>query len=354
MPRRIAVSFAVAVTLAVANAQSFTSPRGLDALEGDASHFALFNPAYVRFQQIDDTQTGQAATLRSISFRRDAERTAVFGGARALDLTIRLGDADYTTAGGTFASNWSAPPVVAFARRSVNTPDWSQAATARPVPFELTLPLDAPFAYAGARALAFELTMENVAASGGPDVDAEHGTSSPFLSEYGRGTGYGCLAATQPLELTHATWFENWGPTHPGYGMRIGTRVDWADPLQPVVVNLGFVDQSLQIPGLCGTLWVLPTLNIPLGNADANGSIALRWTNLAYLQALEGIRFYSQALALSPSLPGIPVVLSERRDARMPDAPRPPVRCAYLYATSLAATSATLWRGRGVVVRFGT
>lgn len=332
--------------------QSFTSPRGLGAREGDASHFALFNPAYARFQQIDDSQTGHAATLVNVAFRRDAERTAVFGGPRALDLTIRLGDADFAAVSGTFAANWFQPPTVAFVRRTVNTPDWSAAANARPMPFELVLPLDAPFPYGGARALAFELLMENVAAAGSPDVDAELGTNAGFLTEYGRATGFGCLAATQPLEMTHAIHLENWGAANPGFGMRIGARVDYVDPAQPVVLNLGFADQPLQIPGLCSTLWVLPTLNVPLGTANPQGSIPLRWTNLAHLAALEGVRFYTQALALAPAVPGLPIVVSERRDAVMPDAPRLPPRCAYLYAGSLAATSATLWRDRGVVVRF--
>ncbi|MFO1054825.1 MAG: hypothetical protein U1F36_21615 [Planctomycetota bacterium] len=350
---KLSVLLAIACS-GIARAQAATSPRGLDSLEGDSSHFALFNPGYARFQQIDDTWRGHAATLRSLAFRRDFDRTSPFGGPRTLDLTVRLGEADYATASGTFATNWSATPTVAFARRSVNTPDWSQLPTSRPMPFQLVFPLDAPFSYTGTLALGFELAMENVTSFGSPDVDAERGTTSALNRAIGIASGFGCLAPGQPIEMSHTLTLENYGPSHAGYGMRIGVACRNAVPTQGVVLNVDFTPQSLTVPGLCGTLRVLPTFGFAVGTSDAGGDLAQTWITLPHLRGLEGLRLFTQALCLAPNLPGIPVVVSEQRDARMPEAPRLPPACGYVYSTSLAAPGDTLWRDRGVVVRFGT
>src|SRR5690606_14612399 len=87
-PHRTIVALAVLGGMAAtARAQSFTSPRGLLGLEGDASHFALFDPGYERFMQIDDSQRGTPpVVLRGIAFRRDGDRANSSATARRLDL----------------------------------------------------------------------------------------------------------------------------------------------------------------------------------------------------------------------------------------------------------------------------
>ena len=336
-----------------AGAQGFTSPRGLLGLEGNSSHFALFDPGYGRFMQIDDTQRATpAATLRGIAFRRDGERANPTATARTLDLTIRLGLGDQANATSSFAANWAASPTTVFTRKSVNVPDWSQLAASRPAPFDLALPFDQSFGYDGSASLAFEFVLENTTGWSGPEVDAERGSSLPYAQATGTAFDYGCLVLGHPVEVSHALALQNWGPTHPQYGLRIGSSVLHAPRSQPAVLNLDISDPGIVMAGACATLHALPIVSIPLGTTTAQGSVAPTWVDLPYAQGLEGIRLFTQVAVLDPQRIGLPVSLSERRDAIFPDAPRPAPACSYLYATSPTATSATVWSGRGVVVRF--
>ena len=141
-------------------AQSFTSPRGFLAVEGDSSHFALFNPGYERFQQIDDTWTGQPLQgLRSIAFRRDGDLASANGGPRQMQLSVDLGEARWASISGNFAGNWSGTPTRVFTPKNVNLPDWTMLPATSPAPFDFPVPFDQPFDYSGNDALAFELTI---------------------------------------------------------------------------------------------------------------------------------------------------------------------------------------------------
>jgi hypothetical protein len=350
-PRLLAL--ALALGLAPLPAQSLTSPRGLLGVEGDARHFALFNPGYQRFLQIDDSWTGQpVAGIRALAFRRDGEQANPFGGARSVDLEVRLGRADYAAASGSFVGDWTGTPTVAFRSKTIQIPDWSQLAATRPAPFDLLVPLDAAWSYDGTQALAFELTMRNTTGILGPEVDAERGTARGFTQAVGAAFDFGCLVSGQGLEMTHSLDIENHGPNHPTYGIRLGLALRLAPPGQAAVVNLDFSDPMLRVPGLCTTLHALPNIALPLGGTDPSGTIPRVWFDVPHAAALEGLHLFTQALVLDPRGFGLPIALSERRDAVIPDAPRPAPRCAYAYATSATATAATLWRDRGVVVRF--
>lgn len=350
---RVRHLIAVLAAVCPAAAQDFTSPRGLVSTEGDASHFALFHSGYERFMQVDDTQTGHpAAAIRGIAFRRDGDRADPQASARTVDLTVRMGLADYANASGTFATNWNATPTTVFTRKTIRVPDWSQLASTRPAPFDLVLPFDATFTYDGSMAMAFELVMENTTGASSPYVDAERGATLPYRQAVGQTFDFGCLVTGQRIEMAHSLNIENYGPGHALYGIRLGFAVVHAPLSQAAVVNVDITDPNLAVAGLCTKVHALPKISLALGSTSTTGAIPTTWFDVPYSPAFEGLHLFTQALALDPQAPGLPIALSDRRDAVVPDAPRTAPHCAYLYAPSVNDPSATLWRDRGVVVRF--
>ncbi len=339
---------------ATAGAQSFTSPRGFLTVEGDSSHFALFNPGYERFQQIDDTWTGQPVqALRTLSFRRDGALVGQNGGPRTMQLTVDLGEADWNSISGGFASNWVSTPTRVFTPKTVNQPDWSMLAAVTPAPFDFTVPFDTPFNYPGNHAFAFELTIENVAANGSPEVDRELGSSASFNQDFGRSVDFGCLVNGQALEMGHTLFLRNYGPSHPNFGMQFGVGVQYAPVRQNCILNVATTNANLTVPGLCARVHAIPQITIPLGPSDGLGDVPQTFFDFPYFAAAVGVTFVTQALALDPgSTAGIQVALSNDRTATMPAAPRPSPRTAYIYAPFKTTQAATLWRDRGVVVRF--
>jgi hypothetical protein len=197
----------------------------------------------------------------------------------------------------------------------------------------------------------FELRFENVAATGSPDVDRELGTALSYNQEVGAAVGQGCpLGGGSPVG--HALYLQNYGPSDPRYGIRLGAAAYLAPLNQPAVLNIDLFDPNLGLPGLCGRLHAQPIVSVPLGQTDGFGVTPLVYLDLPYLARLEGIRFYTQAAIADPRQPIFPVVLSDGRTAVVPPAPRMPPAVSYLYATSLATPTATLWANRAVITRF--
>ncbi len=350
----LAICLAIALTSGLKlDAQSFTSPKGFEITEGDASHFALFNPNYERFMQIDNTLVGSAVpSINAIAFRQDSERTSAGGNQHTLDLTILLGHADYSQLSGTFASNYKGPATIVFTKKPVNTPNWSQLPSTRPAPFGLRLVLDTKWSYNGQDAFAYELHMENVSGQTSPHVDRELGSSSLFNQALGQSLGLGCLVQNRGIEMGHFLELRNYGPSHAQFGMRLGAKIARAPGKAATVLNLDTVDSNLTVPGLCSTLHCLPVLSLALPLTDVNGEIPTVFTDLPYLSAIEGITFYTQALSLDASRPGIAVSVSDAQVARMPDAARVSPQASYLYAPLVTSASSSLWADRAIVTRF--
>lgn len=349
----ITTGFALSV-IATAPAQTFTSPSGFGQTEGDAAHFALFHPSYERFMQIDATQSAAAPNIRAILVRRDGETVSPSGVARTLDLTINMGHANYANIDGTFATNYLGSPTTVFARRQVNTPDWSQLTGATPEPFDLRVALDTPWSFNGNDALVFEMLMENVSQLGSPNVDRELGATTEFTSAFGTSNNNGCTVAGQGIPMKHSLLFRNYGPNHPQFALRIGVQLQQAPLNSATTVNFDVFDRNITLQGLCTTLHVPPGLTIDLGPTNAVGVINTRWIDLPYLQrAVVGRQFWSQMVSLDPSRQNeIPVALSDARTAVFPAPPRPSPQCSYVYAPSVTDSSATLWTDRGIIVQF--
>ncbi len=349
--RQLPLTLALAVCHGL-SAQSFTSPSGFATVEGDTSHFALFNPSYERFMQIDNTSVGNARSLKAVRFRQDGDQTSPGGASHTLDLTIRLGHADYTQISGTFASNYKGPASTVFTTKPISTPNWSQLPATRPAPFSMHLVFDNPWSYNGQDALVYELHMQNVSGQTSPHIDRELGSTSPFNQRMGQPLGLGCLVQNQGIEMEHFLEFRNYGPNHPQFGMRLGTSVLRGPINAATVVNLDLADANLTFPGLCTTLHCTPLLTITLPLTDVNGSIPPVFTDFPYTQAFEGVTIYTQAISLDPSRSGIAASLSNAQVAKMPDGARASPQAAYLYAPLVTSAAANLWTDRAVVTRF--
>ncbi|MGA1606561.1 MAG: hypothetical protein ACO4CT_06225, partial [Planctomycetota bacterium] len=279
--------------------------------------------------------------------------TPILATPRSVYLTVRMGTADLANATGDFTADWSAPPTTVFTTKTIQTPDWSRLAAARPAPFDLVIPFDVAWSYDGSAPLAFELQMENTTGFLGPEVDADFGAPNPFTQAVGQAFDFGCLVRGQFLEMSHTLDIENYGPSHTPFGIRVGFSVALAPRQQAAVVNIDFSDPALTVPGLCAPLHALPNISLPLGVTDALGTVPRTWFELPYSLQLEGIHLFTQALVLDPGVFGIPAAVSERRDAVVPDAPHSAPPSAYTYATSAQAARGTLWRNRAVIVHFG-
>ncbi|MBK8979523.1 MAG: hypothetical protein IPM29_26785 [Planctomycetes bacterium] len=343
---------ALAMLAATASAQTpFSSPRGFLATEGDSSHVVLFNSAYQRFMQIDDTWRGQAITgIRALAFRRDGVEPG--GSARSFELVVRFGLASWANRSGTFDANWSGTPTTVFANRVVNLPDWSSLPASVPAPFDFTVPFDVPFDYDGSDAFAFEVTAHNVAAGDEAVVDRELGRDNAYAYTRGTTTMPGCIVTGRTIAMGHTLELRNFGPQHPTLGMQIETGVTRGPASQPCILNVALSPAGVTVPGLCTTVHAQPVVSLPLGSTNGLGDVSSSTFDVPYARAFEGLQLVTQALALDPGAAvALPIALSNDRIATMPAALRASPRTAYLYGILGTTPTATLWDGRAVIAR---
>ena len=144
----------------------------------------------------------------------------------------------------------------------------------------------------------------------------------------------------------------NYGPNHPQFGMRFGVGVRHAPANQPAVLNVALASVNLSIPGLCARLHADPLIAIPLGRTTVFGDVPALDIDIPHVPAAEGVAVVTQAAALWPNSPSLPVALSNDQAATMPLAPRPSPTTTYIYSRFALDTAGNLFANRGVVARF--
>jgi hypothetical protein len=330
----------------VAQGGSFTSPRGLDAREGNSMHWGILFQTPQRLQQVDNTQRGNPANVASIAFRRDGDRLAPDAGARTFDLTVRMAHAICANIGGTFAGNYrGGASSTVFAKKTVSFPDWT-APVPGPAAFDFVVPLDSTWAYDGQDALLWEVVVEAPSKTGNVFVDREW-IGGTFAIETGRTIGSGCVSlGTSPFQ--HRLRLYNYGPSDPR-GMQLESAGGNAPPNENIWLNLGVSDPGLVLPGLCESVHALPIVTVNAGVSTAVGEVRAVPFPVPYAPGLVGVPLYTQLVAADATQSGLPLSLSNGQIARMPPAPIP-IECAYLYGAP-SATSATLFASRGIVAR---
>jgi len=344
---------AAALTAGVVSAQGFTSPAGYLTTEGSSNHdYILFKYDDMRWQQLDDTSLNQPATnVQRISWRRDGTSGAdPAWTARTIDIEVVL---SHSVPAGSiserFPANYTGNTATVFASRPVNLPDWTQPPAATPAPWDLVLQLDTPWPYAGTSPYLWEVRVRNnqSASDYGNDFQSISGTTG--TSNSGTLLGTGCTATGQTSSMALSSTIKNQVTR-----FRIAYNLTNGPITQPAYVNLDLSNANLTVPGLCTTVFATPLIPIPLGTTDASGDVqGFSIENIAFNPALVGVQLYSQAIALDPGQPGIPVALSNGRLNTIPSTPANPASVTRGYAYRLSTgsmRSPSVWTG-GIVTR---
>jgi hypothetical protein len=344
--------FAAALAASAIQAQTptFTSPKGLDTVEGNSNHdYIMFRYNKMRFQQIDSTNTGAGPrVLKTIAWRRDGTVTGTARNdwvARTTDMTVILSEAvPMGSATVNFNTNYLGQPTTVFTTKNVNLPDWTALPTTPPAPFDFKLTLDVPWLYAGVNNFLWEVQSDNLSllsSDYGNDYETSTGTFTP-ASNSGTILGVGCVVPPNTLPFLLSNTVYNHASK-----FRIVTSGSRGPANSPALLFADAIDSNLTVPGLCTTLHAMPTLIIPLGVTSGTGAIASTTTdNLAYDPSLVGAQVFFQAMALDTAQPGIPIALTHGRVNTIPNPPTPPVTARlYEYSTGTSMRAPSIWTG---------
>ena len=350
---RSAILSSIALGTAL-SAQAFTSPAGYVTTEGSSNHdYILFRYSDLRWQQLDATSIGQAPTpIQRISWRRDGVAAAnTAWAARTLDVGVHLSNA--VTPGAiseSFDANYSGTPVLAFASRPVNLPDWTQPPAAAPAPFDFNLQLDAPWVYMGTEPFLWEVRVTNNVTATNYGNDFQSIPGSTGSSNTGTAVGTGCVATGRTAAMALACSAKNQFTR-----FRLGYGLTNAPASTPAILFIDGTNSNLTIPGLCSTLVALPTLQLPMGNTDAAGALStFSIENIPFQQSTVGVTLFSQAVAVDVGQAGLPIAVSNGRSNVFPATPATPCLVTRVYEYRLSATSMrapSVWTG-GIVAQF--
>jgi hypothetical protein len=302
---RTFVAFALFVCSALP-AQTFTSPNGLDTIEGSGFYGHWAAPR--RFQQIDETNRGAPRAVRSLAWRRDGMGGVT--GARTLELTIKLGNGRLEVVSAEFDKNFTSPPTTVFPKATVNFPDWTQVPPAPPAPFDFVANFTTPWVYLGNTALVIDFAVENPSVVSVANTDRDGPIPFAVLTQV---LGQGCVATGQNTPFTHVLSVGNNGPALGQFAMRIGVGVTAAPANANVLLGIATSDANLSIPGLCANVRALAAITLPLGAANASGAIPNLYYSFPHDPNVQGSPLVTQVYALDPGQPGIPVVVSDGR-----------------------------------------
>ncbi|MEZ5966949.1 MAG: hypothetical protein R3F56_24130 [Planctomycetota bacterium] len=339
--------------LASAAAAQFTSPSGYLTTEGSSNHdYILFKYTDLTWQQLDETSVGQSPfTIQRISWRRDAVAgldTTWF--ARTIDIGVYLADSVLPGAiSENYSANYKAPPVNVFVSRAVSLPDWTNPAVSSPAPWDFVIPLDQPWVYLGVDPFLWELRVTNNASASDYGNDFQSVSGSTGLSTSGTVIGTGCVATGQSAAMSLAATFKN-----QYVRFRTAFNVTRAPVTSPAYLFIDSAQSNIMLPGLCGAVYALPTVQVPLGVSDASGTVPEFDLHLPFAASTVGLTLYSQAAAVDIGQAGLPLALSNGRSNTFPNATTTPAPVTRVYGYRLATGSMrapSVWTG-GIVTRF--
>ncbi|MCC6670450.1 MAG: hypothetical protein IT458_05270 [Planctomycetes bacterium] len=342
--RLLPVGLCLAVP-AFAQATITTAPAGYEATVGTSSvlyPWSFTSATAFRYQEIHTSLKGAPlANIKAANFRRDeSASTFTTSVARTQDVTFKMGHGNIAVFQTNFNANYTGAPTTVFTRKPVNLPDWTlRQGTGGVEPWTLRLPYDANFNYDGVQDLLWEVIWENSTATGNYTTDRTSSTTgSVSSSSAGANLGTGCIATGRTSAFTLAATVY----THLNNSlMRLRTSCTNAPTSTPVLMAIDAVNSNLTVPGLCTTLYALPTLLVPIGTSSATGAVAIQDISLAYDANLQTQRIYLQAIALDAGLSGIPVALSQGENCLWPAAPVTGPNFLYTYSTDITGATPT-------------
>ena len=307
--------------------------------EGDTSTTVLVGPER-RYQQLELEARGRAFVVQGIELRRDGRWTGTVLG-RSVDLALAIGAGDRDAFGRDFAANWVGSPTVAIPTRRVNLPALPRPGVP-PAPFAIRLPFATTVVHTGRHDLLWEVGLATTDRSAYP-VDAE---STTELTARLTNLGSGCRDRVRrvPMFLSFALFARIDQVT-------MSLAVQGVPSRQPVALMLGTADPIARPPRFCTFLRSNASVVLPLGSADASGSLRCpavlagpwqpRWV---------GRDLYVQAI--STAFDNSPFWLSNGYRATMPQENPAPESQRVLIASRLAASTGFVTPNFGAVVRF--
>jgi hypothetical protein len=348
-----ALRLAALLPLALApalSAQSVTSPKGVDLIEGSASFLHFGGDR--RFQQVDNTHLGSPMVIKSLGWRRNGG-SATTAPARTFDFSVDMGRADFGMLNQHLDLNYlPGTRTTVFNQKSVSFPDWS-ASIPGPAPFDFVVPLSSPYPYIGNAALVIDFVHQNNTVAGSVSLDREF--NGPTSGSAGAVVGAGCTATGRTSAFAHTANAFNLGATpYPAHAMRLllaGTNA----PAGAAAV-FAFVDSAdSNLTGvLCSTLHAFPRIMLILP-AQATGIVPGMSVGFGHDASLVGAPLYSQLFALDVGQSPVPAVVSNARRTTIPTSTyaKAHATCYGWYTLASATGTATQFFGGGAAIQLG-
>lgn len=308
-------------------------PIGMDAIEGNA--------VFYHWGSTGRSLTGigplsRPRAINQLAFRRDASPS---GATRTLDATVTLSTGSLLYFVGDTATMHGPNQSVVLQQTGVNFPDWSTSAGS-PAPFDFVLKFQKPFVYTLGD-LIWSVYYTNPSDSGLATNDREWTGPVTGASTV---VGAGCGGFSHTMQL------ENNGPGMVKSGMRIRVNASSAPASSPAWLLVDFTASNIPVPGLCASLYALPTIFLPLPVTTSTGTLPLVYVGFPYTAAAQGATIVTQLLSVDPTQTGLPLVVSNGRSATMPTSSTTSSKdAAYMWSSNPTTTGSVFFGGCLVV-----
>ncbi len=336
------VMCALSVALA---AQSYTvSPAAYTNLQGPSGNTFPLNYQVGRYQQVHGDLKGTPRVLQGMSLRKSSSTQSSMT-ARTISVTILLCDGNYATVSGTFASNYAGTPVTVKPKGTVNCPDWTFS-QGTPEPWSVVIPFTTPFVYTGVNDLLWEFQVDSNTATSGYYADAASASDTLNASYVQLGTG--CKAGTNTQPMTQSMRIYTTATTKL---LNFTGSVSYVPPSVPAAILASPVNPNATIPGLCEKVFVISFWSFP-ATSTTRGTISIPLVSTTHDPNWAGLKLYTQTFVPDASQTGIPLALSNGTEATLPGFASTFDLARIYYNGSTSATTGSLGKNYGLIVRF--
>jgi hypothetical protein len=336
---RILLALSTFAAAPLLTAQGLVSPATAASTEAnyDNSLPLGFGGPQQSYLQIHADLAGRPGTFNRIALRRDGVyRTDPGMVAKTVTASLWFGQGvPIAGMSATFAANFAAGSKTQVATAKVfSLPDWTQKPGAPPAPFDVVLPLDAPYVWSGTGPFAWEMRVHDMSSTHPMFADAQRTT------EFGTSSGN---SYTSPCPMTGGSIFLS---SSFSSSLRGGHVLRWsmATPRlgAPAVIWFGATQANVAVPGLCRSIAAEPTISIPGATRSGDGGYEIAPWLTTYTPAFAGVHVFAQGAVLDAGRADpIGVALSAGLDTIVPAAPVPLVARLY-HASDDTATSGFL------------
>lgn len=358
---RLLLSGAALGTLVAAQTPTFSSPANYLSTEGnsgDDGWIGLSQDPQESSQHtaIDATQVGTPRFgIRAAHWRRDQRSFEPGAVARTTRIGLRMAHAQYgNLRRGDFddvTPSLTSPWSVVYAPKPTSIPDWTAVPSSTPAAFTFRLPFDVPFDYDGVDALAFQILGYQSSSPNDSRHPVDKHEDPAFYIWGGPDSGSGCMPDGNHEMRVGGQW---WVFAEQDTSLRCG--VDHAPAGQPVILNLGFSNPQIGVPGLCTDIMSSGEISVPLGNADAGGYVSWRLDFPHQASYVGTLDLHLQAWAFDPNAPVFGLAGSQGNQlAQYPSPPSPglPMATSSVGVWTSGTTDFTdfvFWSGYGSIV----